>query len=346
MKAAILREFGDPDVLKVEEVATPRPGPGQVLVRVLAAGLNRLDHYLREGSVTRDLQLPHVLGSDAAGIVEALGEGVTSFSPSERVIPMPGYPLEDADTEVRPISLAPSYAIRGIVEWGAYAQFMSVPERWLVRDETGLSPEEAATLPMAVVTTVRAVRNVGQVKDGDHVLVHAGASGTGSMAIQVAKALGAKVAATVRSQEKAYFVQSLGAELVISLTDDDFVEKTKAWTAGRGVDVAIDNLGGEIFSRTLDALRPGGRLVSVGMVTGLEATIQLRPFFFAQKEIRGTLMGDVDDLKWGLDRVREGKIRPVLDRTYDLDDIAKAHADLAAGVALGNIVVRPWGSAA
>lgn len=155
MKAAVMRGYGDPGVLRSEDLPTPEPGPGEVLVRVLAAGLNRLDHYLREGSVTRDLALPHVLGSDAAGVVEAVGPGVTRFAPGESVIPMPGYPLDPRDAEARPISAAPSYVIRGIAEWGAYAQFMVVPERWLVRDNTGLPPEQVATLPMALVTCVR-----------------------------------------------------------------------------------------------------------------------------------------------------------------------------------------------
>jgi NADPH:quinone reductase-like Zn-dependent oxidoreductase len=313
-----------------------------VLVRVLAFGLNRLDHYLREGSVTRDIALPHVLGSDAAGVVEALGEGVTGFSLGERVIPMPGYPLDAADADFRPISAAPSYAIRGIAEWGTYAQYMVVPARWLLRDDTGLSPEEVATLPMAVVTCVRAVKVVGEVKAGDHVLVHAGASGTGSMSVQVAKALGAKVAATVRSPDKANFVRSLGADHVIPLDGADWVDEATRW-AGGGVDVIIDNLGGEVFSRSIDALRVQGCLVSMGMVTGTEATIQLRPLFFGQKQIRGTLMGDADDLRWGLDQIRAGKIKPALDRVYDLAEIAEAHTDLAVGVAKGNIVVLPWG---
>jgi len=341
MKAAVIREFGDPGVLQIEDVATPNPGPGEVLVRVLAAGLNRLDHYLREGSVTRDLKLPHVLGSDASGIVEAIGPGVTRFTPGNRIIPMPGYPLDPKDADAHTLSAAPSYVIRGIAEWGAYAQFMVVPERWIVRDDTGLPPEQVATLPMAIVTCVRAVKVVGEVKEGDHVLVHAGASGTGSMSVQVAKALGAKVAATVRSPEKADFVRGLGADHVITL-GGDFVAEVMAWSGGAGVDVAIDNLGGEVFGRSLDALRPQGRLVSMGMVMGLEATIQIRPLFFAQKQIRGTLMGDVDDLEWGLARIRSGNIRPSLDRTYAIGDIAQAHADLAAGSARGSLVVMPW----
>jgi len=343
MKAAVMTDYGDPDVLVLDEVPTPEPGEGEVLLRILAAGLNRLDNYLREGSVTRDIALPHVLGSDASAVVERVGGSQSAFRPGDRVIPMPGYPLDPADAHVRPVSLAASYAIRGIVEWGTCAEFMVVPERWLVRDDTGLPPEAVATLPMPLVTCVRAVKTVGGVKAGDSVLVHGGASGTGSVSVQVARALGAHVATTVRTPAKAEFARGLGAERVVAMSGEDFVEAVLDWTDGRGVDVVIDNLGGEIFTRSLQALRAGGTLVSMGMVTGLEATIELRSFFFAQKRILGTLMGDPEDLAWGLDAVKAGRIRPTLDTAMPLSEAAHAHARLAAGEARGTIVLVPGG---
>jgi len=341
MKAAIMRGYGAPSVLEYGEVPTPKPGPGQVLVRVLAAGVNRLDHYIREGSLTQGLALPHILGSDAAGVVESLGTGASRFKVGDRVIPMPGYPLNPQDARFEPLSAAPSYAIRGIAEWGTYAEFLVVPEQWLVADATGLSPSEVATLPMALVAGVRAVKVVGNVAAGEFVLVHAGASGTGSTNIQIAKALGARVAATVRTQDKADFVRGLGAELVVSLSDDDFVPKVREWTSNKGVDAVIDNLGGEVLSRSLETLRPLGRLVSMGMVMGMEATIQIRPLFFGQHQIRGSMMGGVDDLEWGLQMVKEGKIKPALDKVYQLQEAAAAHEYIAAGRARGNVVLVP-----
>jgi len=342
VRAAIMRKFGNPDVLSVEKMTRPEPKPGEVLVRILATGLNRLDHYVRDGSVTREMALPHVLGSDASGVVEVLGEGVTEFHIGDRVIPMPGYPLQFEDALSEPLSAAPSYTIRGLVEWGTYAQFMVVPAQWLLRDETGLAPEEVAALPMPLVTGVRAVKVVGRVTAGEFVLVHAGASGTGSMNIQIARALGARVATTVRSAHKAEFVKALGAELVLQLDDPSFADQLLDWSDGKGVHVVIDNLGGDVMPRSLDVMRPLGRLVSMGMVAGLESTIQLRPLFFAQKQILGTLMGDVDDMRWGLDQVRAGNVRPLVDETFPLGKAAAAHQRLAAGEARGNIVLLPW----
>ena len=341
MKASIMKAYGGPEVLAYEEVETPRPGAGQVLIKVLAAGVNRLDHYLRAGAITQGLALPHVLGSDASGTVAALGEGSTQFQVGDRVLAMPGYPLDERDWNFAPLSAAPSYAIRGIAEWGAYAEYMVVPERWLLRDTSGLTPEQAATLPMPLVTAVRAVKVVSEVKAGDFVLVHAGASGTGSISIQIARALGARVAATVRTPDKAEFVRGLGAELVLPLSGEDFAAKAVEWTGGKGVSVVIDNLGGEILTRSLDALAPLGRLVSMGMVMGGEVTLPITPLFFSQKQIRGTKMGDVADLEWGLSLVRDGQVKPTLDRSFRLDEASKAHEYIAASNARGSVVLIP-----
>lgn len=341
MKAAIMTAYGGPGVLEYGDVPTPQAGPGEVLIRVLAAGINRLDHYLRLGAVKPGLRLPHVLGSDAAGVVEALGPGCTRFKVGDRVLPLPGYPLDVADADFKPLSAAPTYAIRGMIEWGAYAEFLVVPERWLLHDTSGLPPLEAATLPMSLVTAVRAVKVVGEVKEGDFVLVHAGASGTGSTSVQIARALGARVAATVRTPEKSDFVRDMGAEQVFALDGDDFVPRVVEWTHGSGVNVVIDNLGGDVFARSLNVLAPLGRLVSMGMVMQEEVTVPLIPLFFGQKQIRGTKMGDLEDFCWGLSLVREGKIKPTLDRAFRLNEAASAHEYVAAGLARGSVVLVP-----
>jgi NADPH2:quinone reductase len=342
MKAALLRDYGGPGVLKLEEVATPSLEPGHILIKILAAGVNRLEHYLREGSYSRNLPLPVVLGSDAAGEVAAVGDGVTGFRQGDRVIPMPGYPLSRVDDEFQPLSAAPSYAVAGVLHWGTYAQYASVPARWVVKDTTGLAPELVATLPMVMVTAVRAVKVVGEVKANDRVLVLAGASGTGSMAIQVAKALGARVAATVRSARRADFVRELGAELVIDTSRDDLQSKILDWTEGKGADVAIDNLGGDFTGRSLAAVRRQGIVVSLGFVAGLNVSFNIRDFFFEQKQLRGSLMGSAEDLAWGLEQVRQGKIRPLLDKVIPLSKASCAHELMASSEVTGNLVLNPW----
>lgn len=342
MKAAALTSFGTPsDAFSYIDVEMPEPKKDEVRLKILATGLNRIDHYLRQGDVNPDINFPHILGSDAVATIDALGEDVKEFSVGERVIAMPGYPTKSDDIDFNPMSAAPSYAIRGVSEWGAYGEYMVIPARWVVADTTGLPAEEVATLPMPLVTCVRAVKVVGEAKAGDIVLIHGAASGTGSVSVQVAKALGAQVIATIRTPKKEDFVRSLGADLIIRTETEDFVDMVMQWTDGKGVDVVVDNLGGTIFEQSLNALKPLGILVSMGMVTGMQSSIDLFPFFFSQKQIRGTLMGDMQDLLWGIEQVKAGKIKPTLDKVYPLNKAHEAHERLALGQACGTIVLKP-----
>ena len=343
MKAAIIHEFGDFDVLKYEEVPTPEPRSGHVLVKVLAAGVNRLDHYLREGSVVPELPFPHILGADAAGEVAALGDGADGFEVGDRVVVVPGYPQNEEDYDVYPASQAPSFALPGLHIPGTYAQYIEVPARYLLKDETGLTPEEVATLPVALATAVRAVKEVGGVKAGDKVLVQAGASGSGSMQIQVAKALGAEVATTIRNESKADFVREIGADLVINTRNEDLVKRVQEWTDGGGADVVIDNLAGDVLAKSIEAAKPTGTIVAFGFAAGPEVKFDIRSLFFQQKVLKGSMASDKSDLEFGLkELLPEGKIRPLLDRTLSLREAADAHRLIANNEVAGNIALLPW----
>ncbi len=173
-------------------------------------------------------------------------------------------------------------------------------------------------------------------------MVHAGASGTGSMMIQVAKILGAEVATTVRDDAKGDYAKSLGADLVINARKEDFVEHVLEWTSGRGADVVIDNLGGSVFPKSIDAVKPLGVIVTLGFVAGTEVTFDIRNFFFGQKQIRGSMFGDVADFEWGMEQVRARRIKPLLDRTLPLRQAAEAHRLIPTNEVRGNIVLLPW----
>ncbi len=342
MKAAIIREFGDFEVLKYEDIATPKPKPGHVLIKVLAAGVNRLDHYLREGSVVPELPFPHILGADAAGEVATLGDGANGFAIGDRVVVVPGYPQNEEDYDIYPASQAPSFGLPGLHIPGTYAQYIEVPARYLLKDDTGLEPEEVATLPVVLATAVRAVKEVGGVKAGDKVLVQAGASGSGSMQIQVAKALGADVATTIRNASKADFVRQIGADFVINTRDEDLVERVQAWTEGRGTDVVIDNLAGDVLAKSIEAAKPTGVIVAFGFAAGPDVTFDIRSLFFAQKQLKGSMASDKRDMEFGLELVKEGKVRPLLDRALPLSEAAEAHRLVASNEVKGNIVLLPW----
>jgi NADPH:quinone reductase-like Zn-dependent oxidoreductase len=195
-------------------------------------------------------------------------------------------------------------------------------------------------VPLA--TAVHALKEIGEVKAGDKVLIHAGASGSGSMQIQVAKAMGADVATTVRSDAKGEFAKTLGADLVINTREEDFVEHVKEWSGGVGADVVIDNLGGDVLSKSIDAVKPLGVVVAFGFAAGTEVTFDIRNLYFGQKQLRGSMAGDIEDLEWGLEQVRKGRIKPVLDHTLPLSKAAEAHRLIANNEVTGNLVLLPW----
>lgn len=342
MKAAVIDRFGGPEVLHVEELQTPKAGPGEVLVKVLAALVNRLDHYIRQGDITPTLNFPHVLGMDAVGEVAAVGEGVTRFKVGERVIAMPGYPADPKEYNVRPATIASSFSFRGLQLPGSYAQYIVVPQEFVLPDTTGLPVEAIATLPVPLLTAISAVQIAGEVQAGNFVLVHAGGSATGLMSIQVARALGAKVATTVRSKESAELAANAGADLVINTRDNDFNDVISKWTGGIGVDVAIDSLGGSTFEKTIDATKVRGIIVAMGFMSGTEVKFDIRKFFFAQKQIRGSLNADIEEFASWLDRVRNGAIKTIVDSALPLNQADKAHARVAQNTAKGGVVLLPW----
>ena len=219
---------------------------------------------------------------------------------------------------------------------------MEVPAYALVKDETGLKPEEVATLPVVLATAVHSLKQIGEVKAGDKVLIHSGAGGSGSMLIQVAKALGADVATTVRSDAKGEFTRGLGADLVVNTRKEDFVERVKAWTGGAGADVVVDNLSGDILAKSIEATKPMGVIVAFGFSAGPEVKFDIRSLFFGQKQLRGSMASDIEELQWGLEQVRAGRIRPLLDRALPLREAAEAHRLISSNQVTGNLVLLPW----
>jgi NADPH2:quinone reductase len=343
MQAAVMHSFGGPDVLTYGEVPTPCPKPDHVLVRVEAVGVNYYDTLIRSGAVSREIQLPHVGGSDVVGVVEARGEGVTNWAEGDGVIVAPGYPTDPSERLCEPENEAPSYYPAGTFEWGGYARFMEVHERWLLSNDVALPAEELATMPLVLVTAVHAVKTLGEVGPGSRVLVQAGASGSGSMAIQVAKSLGASVITTVSTEAKAALASKLGADEVIFYRVRKVAEAVREWTSGDGVDVVVDPVGGETLGDSVSSLKPRGIIVNFGLSGGAEATIpHLYPFFRNELRLLGSWMGSMAELRFGLDLVRQGRIRPALDKVLPLAAAQQAHRLLAARAISGKIALLPW----
>lgn len=341
MKAAVIRKFGAPDVMRYEDVPEPKAGAGEVIIRVAACGINRYDLYLRMGAVFEDIDFPHVLGADVAGSIAHVGPEVSGWREGDRVIAAPGYPLDPSDWEIDPENMAPSFEVTGTHTWGGNAEYMRVPARFVFRNETSLPPEQVAAMPLVLMTAVHAVRTLGEVTEGKHVLVQAGASGSGNACIQVARLLGARVATTVGSDEKFAICREAGAELVLNRKERSFADEVLDWTGGAGVDTVIDCVGASVFADNLRALRLGGIFVNFGLVGGMKAELNFRELFFRQHQLRGSFMGSFDELRQGLSWLADGSIRAFVDRTYPLSEAADAHCYIESRSVQGKVVLVP-----
>jgi len=341
MKASLIRTFGGPDVFEYADVPRPEPGPGELLIKVTACGINRYDLYLRMGAVFTDMDLPHVMGADVSGTVADIGADVTGWQAGERVIVAPGYPRDPKEWDMVPENRAPSFEVTGTHSWGGNAEYVRMPARFVLKDGTGFPAEEVAAMPLVLMTAVHAVETLGEVTPGMSVLVQAGASGSGHCCVQMARALGARVATTVGSDEKFPVAREAGAELVIIYKKQNFADAVLDWTDGAGADVVIDNVGASVFTDNLRALRLGGTFVTFGLVGGMEAKLNIRDLFFRQHQLRGSFMGSLDELRRGWKLFESGQIRAHVDRTYPLKDVGEAHRYIESRAVRGKVVLIP-----
>jgi len=303
MKAMILKSFGGPDSFEFSDVPKPVPQAGQVLVRVHATSINPLDYQVRRGDYPDLVPLPAITGHDVSGVVEAVGPGVSAFAPGDEVW----------------------YTPQIFEGQGSYAEYHVAAESIIARKPSSLSHLEAASLSLVGGTVWEALTVRAVLRVGESILIHGGAGGVGHVAIQVAKAMGARVFTTVR-EDNAEFARSLGADVVIDYTQEDYVEAIMRETAGHGVDVVFDTIGGDTLSRSADALAQLGRVVSIVDIAQPQNLVQAwgknaSYHFVFTRQNRGKL----DELTALVER---GQLRPHVGAVYSLADIPLAHARL------------------
>ncbi|PSL92195.1 zinc-dependent alcohol dehydrogenase family protein [Pseudomonas sp. R9.37] len=303
MKAMILKSFGGPEAFELCDVPKPVPHTGHVLVRVHATAINPLDYQVRRGDYADAVTLPAITGHDVSGVVEAIGPGVTAFAPGDEV----WYTPQIFDGP------------------GSYAEYHVAAESIIGKKPASLSHLEAASLSLVGGTAWEALAERAALRVGESVLIHGGAGGVGHVAIQLAKAIGARVFTTVRAAN-IEFARSMGADVIIDYESEDYVEAILRETAGRGVDVVFDTLGGDTLSRSPDALAQRGRVVSIVDITQPQNLVQAwgknaAYHFVFTRQHRGKL----DELSA---LVARGQLRPHVGAVYSLADIALAHARL------------------
>lgn len=340
MKAIVIREHGGLDKLEIGEVPDPQPAPGEILVEVRAAAINHLDIWVRRGIPGVRYPLPLVPGCDGAGVVAALGAGVVSPAVGTRVALQPGVScgrcaacLAGDDNRCR------HFGILGEHRNGTQARYVAVPAANVMPISDRLPFEEAAAFPLVFLTAWHMAVSRARIQPGDTVLVHAGASGVGSAAVQIAALLGARVFATVGSADKAERVREFGAEQTILYREVDFAEEVRRLTGKRGVDVILDHVGAETWEGNIRSLTQGGRLVVCGATTGYEPKTNLRQVFFKNLSLLGSTMGGKSELLLVLALVEAGKLHAVVDRVLPLEQVARGHQLLADRAVVGKVVL-------
>lgn len=314
MRAIVIERFGGPEVLELRDIERPEPGPGELLVRVVCAGTNPVDAKLRQFGGGRRVTLPAVLGYDVSGVVEAVGPGVTGFAPGDDVY----YVLE-------------VYGNRP----GGYAEFNVVSEAVVAAKPAVLSHEEAAAVPLACGTAWEGIVRRMQVQLGETVLIHGGAGGVGSFAVQIAKACGARVIASAGPQNQET-LERLGVDVAVDYTKDDPIDVALRATGGEGVDAVFDAVGGELISRSVRATRRFGRMATVLPPQGT-----LDRFPFKNLTLYGILI--TPDARRLVDMARvieQGGVRPLVDEALPLDQVQRAHRRLDTGHGRGKVVLR------
>ncbi len=341
MKAVVFREHGGPEKLTYTDVPPPQAGPDEVLIRVKACALNHLDIWIRQGIPAYQIPLPHISGSDVAGIVEAVGERVDGIAVGTRVFVSPGLSCWRCEQCLAGRdNLCPAYSILGAKVDGGYAEFVAVPARNVLPIPGGLTFEQAAAFPLVSVTAWHMLFTLADVKPGETILVMGAGSGVGSMAIQMAKLVGATVITTVGSESKIVKAKELGADEVIQHSKEQVAARVKALTGGRGVDVVFEHIGPEVWEACLHAMAKGGRLVTCGATTGGEVKLDLRYLFSRQLTLKGSYMGTRAELLAAAALIGQGKLRPVIDRVYPLRDARAAQEQLLSRQVFGKIVLK------
>lgn len=341
MKAATFATTGTPEVLRIEDVPRPVPAAGEVLVRVHAAGLNHLDLWIRRG-LPIETTMPHIGGSDVAGTVETVGDGVEGWRGGERVVVNPALWCGRCEFCARgEHSMCISFRILGEHTNGGFAEFVAVPADHAYRLPDDYPFEWAAALPVSYQTAWRAIVTRAAVRPGEDVLVLGASGGTAIAAIQLARLAGASVLAVTSGRENVVRVRALGADLVYDRQETDFSREVHRATGKRGVDVVVENVGEATWHQSLRTLARGGRLVTYGATTGASGATDIRLVFWKQLSIIGSTMANRAEFEAMLQAAFRRDFQPVIDRTYPLAEIRAAHERLERGEHFGKVIVTP-----
>lgn len=345
MRAVRFHKFGGAEVLVMEEASNPGFGQNDVLINLKYAALNHLDIWVRSGERERNIPLPHIPGSDGAGIIAEVGSEVKNFKRGDRVLISPGiscgycyYCLGGQD------NLCRQYHVLGTQEDGTYAEYVKVPAVNVISIPDNLNFDQAAAIPLVFLTAWHMLVGLARLKAGETILIHGAGSGVGSAAIQIAKLIGANVIATAGSKEKLDKAKQLGADEVINYHEMNFVDEVKRITNKKGVDVIFEHIGREVFENSITLLAKGGRFVTCGATSSYKANVDLRYVYAKHLGIFGSFMGTKSELLEVLKFFSEGrsnrKLIPVIDTILPLEKASEAHRRMEERKNFGKIILK------
>jgi NADPH:quinone reductase-like Zn-dependent oxidoreductase len=342
VKAVRFHEFGGLDVLRLEEIDDPKPGPGEVAIRVEASALNHLDVDIREGVSRFPVNLPYVLGIEVVGTITETGPGVHGWSVGDRVMP---YLLKTCRecrycrTGRETLCLTPGFI--SFSTGGGYAEMLSCPVEHLLRVPAEIGSAEAAALQVAFATSWHMLFTRAKLQPGETVLINSVGSGIGSAAVELAKLAGAFVIGNAGSDEKLEKAKTLGMDVGINHATQDVVDEVLKATDGNGVDVVYEHVGGELFQKGLDSLAKDGRLVTCGGHAGEVVPFDIIPFFRTQKSVIGSFVYNRDEVEKCLELAARGRIKPLVHATFPLEEAREAMAMMERREQFGKIVLTP-----
>ncbi|WP_135853816.1 zinc-binding dehydrogenase [Halorussus salinus] len=342
MKAVQFSDHGDRSVIDYGEFPDPTPDRDEVLVDVKAGALNHLDVWTRKGLPGLDLEMPHVPGSDGAGVVLEVGEDVTRFEPGDRVALSAGVSCGKCEfCRDGEYTMCVKFHVIGEHVPGVHGERAAIPEANLVEVPSGVDWETAAAAPLVFQTAWRMLLNRGDLSPGEDVLVLGASGGVGHAAVQIADYAGANVYATASSDEKLEYAEEVGADHVINYEAEDFAAQIRDLTGKRGVDMVVDHVGAATWRDSLASLAKGGRIVTCGATTGGTPDTDINRIFWNQLKVIGSTManpGEVDDV---LELVWDGTFEPRIREVLPMSETARAHEMLEEREGFGKVVVVP-----
>ncbi|MPZ55783.1 MAG: zinc-binding dehydrogenase [Rhizobiales bacterium] len=334
MKAIVIHEFGPPSVMRLEDVPTPEPGPGEVLIAVHAVSVNRtLDLVVRAGKYARRVSLPHVLGVDPSGVIAKVGPGVTDRKVGDRVTAM-----------IRVSEATPTNApkLLGVNVWGGYAEYVKVPAQNARPVPNAVDFATATVVARHAPTAFHLLRDHARLKDGEWMLVMGAAGGLGSAGVQAAKYLGAKVIAAAGADARVQAAIDLGADAGVNYRAQDLTTEVLRITGGSGVNVVFENVGDpDLFGKAFAALARYGRLVTAGGHAGGVVPLDVNRLYLNQITVMGVTGETPEDVDMSLKAAAEGRLKALIECVLPLAEAQRAHALVADRTIIGKVVLDP-----